>query len=299
MTKVYYIEGLDKYLKGQDANLPMKLGENLVELDTQEKKEALINVIKRTDHIDDVNFQQYVKNDFPLFLKYIKKTPIELEKLKEDIQFVFKEIPDTYFEEDNTLIAMRKILNFIISKNEISFIITNILNGKLEYNEKQFRHKKSYGFYFHMIKLNNHLDIYYSYVRNSQILMERIFLRDLFFSERKEVSKKELVIFRETHNFIGKNLVEFRFFLKKLGEIVQSEKMHIKRANIPVPKNYWDEEAKLTETINRLTKEVELEIQQTTHRKEEIIKYISEKRVLTKENLKILLDILGIGDWFF
>ncbi|MEK6899875.1 MAG: hypothetical protein AABX05_02010 [Nanoarchaeota archaeon] len=302
MSKIYYIENLNKYLKqipADNHNPITPLGENIIEIDSTEKMELILNSIKSTDFVEDNLFKDFIETNFPLFSKYVGKTPIDLNVLKEELRDVFFEIPDEYFQEDNSVNVIKRIINFVIIKNETSFTLTNFLNGKLEYEDKKYWYSKTYLFYFRMMRLNYILPEFYAYTINMQKLMEKIFLKELIFSNRKEISRKDLEVIREIHNVIAKHLVDFKYALEKMNQQIEREQIHLKRTNVPIPENYWIEEKDLIAKTQMMVKGIEKEIANMTFRKDEIIKYIQEKKgMINKENVKTVLEILGIADWF-
>ena len=188
-------------------------------------------------------------------------------------------MPDSVFEDKGIVDILRKVLNFIIKKNEINFIITNIQNKKLEYDEN-YKYRKIYESYYRMIKLNHDIGTYYIFIANTQAVLERIILKQFLFSEKK-IDRKVLDAIYQAINLTGKSLADFRYNLHNLQNNTQEETIFLKRTGIPIPRGYKEEANKLQDIVQKKIWDIDLRMNRILERK----KLIQEKVERKKERI--------------
>lgn len=287
----YYIENLDKFLKNikcEDKAIIKVADKNIIELNTDEDKRALISTIKECEFIGDQDVLDFFKENIPELAKELKNTPIDLNEFKENFRSVFSELPDSVFEDKSIVNILRRILNFIIQKNEINFVIMNIENEKLVYDEN-YKYRKIYESYYRMIKLNHDIDTYYVFLANSQAILERLILKHFLFNEKK-IDRKELSAIYQAINLTGKSLANFRYKLQQLQNNIKEENIFIKRTNIPVPQDYKSEVQKLKGLVLDKIKDVDKRMDKILERKKLIQEKVDKKKgIFSAQDAKNLL----------
>lgn len=295
MGDKYFIPNLPILLKNADKDskaLIKVTGQNIIEINSPEEKQALITSIQNRDFISDKEFKEYLDSALPILSKQIEKLPINLEELKESFRFVFNEIPDEIFEGKDIVSILKNILNFTIKKHEVSFIVFSIQDGSLRYNES-YRYPKVYAFFFNMKKLSYDIEVYYAMLCNCYSVLERTFLKEITFGERK-IGMQEQNLLNRIFNLSGKNFVEFKFKLERLKSEIQEEKVFIKRTQIPTPEKYNIEEEILLRKIDEVCKDIGIKIEKIENAKKELAEEARKRHgILSWETAKKLLTAIG------
>lgn len=286
----YYIQNLPIFLKYADESktpLVKVVDKNVVELSSIEDSKALISIIRRCDFANDRKIVAYLKDNLPELSKEFKKLPIDPEEFKKAMKSVFLELPDEVFEHSDIVDILKYTINFILQKNEISFLIINIQNKKLMYDDT-YRYKRIYGSYYRMIKLNHDLDIYYLFLKNTHIVLEKLIYKSFLFSD-EPIDKNELKHMSYAININGKNLTDFRYLLQQLENNMKAEMSFIKRAKIPVPRGYFEEFRQLKTQVSEKLVSANSDLDSMVERKKLIQKRINSKEGLfTDKDRKML-----------
>src|SRR3989344_6795330 len=165
MKKWYYIQELPSIQKSLDSNsnaLVAKENQYLINLETEEDKLKFINAIKEIEFINDGKLIDITKTYFPEAENYLKTIPISHPNLTEAVMFIFHDSPPDYFEGDNALEGLRKVLNHTIKKNTTGYLLQNLNNDLLLYDEN-WKHRKFQEFYFMMMYVVFSLETYYDF----------------------------------------------------------------------------------------------------------------------------------------
>lgn len=292
MAKRYFLPNSElyrRYFTKSNKNL-MKLDENnIIEIRNDEDLKDLIKGIQDYDFVGDKEIKEFFDSNFPKVR--IENIPINLEELKRAFRFMFSELPDELFEEKDTIKLLKRVLNFVFRKKEAHFVISHIINGKLEYKDT-YKHKSTIEFYFKMIKLSYDLETYYNTICDSQKVIQRAILKEVLFNNKK-IDKKDLEIINRGLNITGNFLLEFNFKLEEFLKEIREHESFIKRTGIFPIIEYNTEKIEVIKRIKQTIYDVEIRIDKVTEAKKIIKDKIGEhKGIISSENAKYLLEIV-------
>lgn len=294
MGNIYYIPRLPeikKNLKEDCKALIVPNSKNLINLENQEDREKLIDSIKNIQYINDLDLYNFYKDRLPEISKLVKKVPIDNNELKETLKHIFNDIPDDYFEGKDMVQCLTTTFNYVIRKYETEFLVINIANGELLYDES-YKYRKFQEFYFEMMKFNFNLEPYWLFFCNAQALLQKLFLKEILFSNSKITDEKQQLLNR-IFNLNGKALSDFDFRLNNVKSQIKFNRITLKRTKIPLPTKYKDYEKKTLEDIGKIQNEVKEEIQKIKEAKKQLQEEIEKRHGwISKTTAKKLLKML-------
>src|SRR3989338_3060582 len=294
MGKKYYIPNFQQYQKQLSCSevVPMKLVKNnLIELENDEEIQSVIQGIEKFEYVTDKEVKEFFDTNLPEISRRITSVPIRIDELKSAFRAIFSELPDDLFEGDDPLSIIKKVMNFVFRKKEITFIILNFKNGKLLFNDT-FKHYPTAEFYFNMMKLSYDLETYYTTVCDSQEAIQTVFLRQILFSNKK-LEKDDINILNQVMNLSGNRLLDLREKMNALLREIREHKTFIKRTTLPVPMEYYTQEKETTEKINTTISDIDIRIQKIKEAKKIIEEQIKKNRgLLSMENAKYLIGLV-------
>ena len=297
MVYKYYIPSLPlllKYMKRKSSGLIVHENENVIEFNSVENIVEFSEEIKKFEFISSNELSEYFKNYFPRVTPHLNTIPISQDSIKEALRFIYDELPDDVYENDTIIVGLQKLLNHVIRKNEITFIVLNIANDTLRYDEG-YRYTKAQDFYFKMLKLSYNIDSYYDFFCRSQSVLRRIFVNEILFSETIIDREKQNVL-NQAFNITGRNLQEFKFKLELFKDEIKRHRTTIKRTRIPVPKKYNQIEKEAILKIDETLKDVEKRIKETRESKKDLEQEIKKRHgIISLETAKELFDLIKWG----
>ncbi len=143
-----------------------------------------------------------------------------------------------------------------------------------------------------MIKLTFDLETYYSTICDAQSVIHRALLREILFNSKK-IERLELNLINRSLNLTGTSLVDFKFKLEEIQKEIREHKNFIKRTNIAVPVDYYDQELWVSEKIKETIHDADERIGKIYDAKKKVEEKIKEnKGVLTLDNAKNILELV-------
>lgn len=212
------------------------------------------------------------------------------------LMFIFNDYPPNLLEDDNILIGLRKFFNHIIKKNEITFILNNIRNKSLLYDDK-WKYKKFQDFYFQMKKTVYNLDTYYLFFSNAQYLLRDTTLKEIAFSDDIINDKKERILNR-VFNICGKNFLDLKQRLTYMKNQIIHNQQTLKRTLIfkKLPKRYKEMEEIALHKINNTIDDIEKKVKESDELKVRLREEIKRRHgFFSKQTLK---NIFKEFKWF-
>lgn len=292
MGDKYYIPGLPELKKNLEKDckeLIVPDSNNLIKLEKEEDRKKLIDSIKNIQYINDQDLHAFYEEHMPEVAELVKRVPIDTNELKDALRHIFNDIPDEYFEGRNILQCLSATFNYVIRKNEIEFLVINI--AELKYDES-YKYNKFQEFYFEMMKFNFNLEPYWIFFSNTQALLQRLFLKEVLFSDSKITDEKQKLLNR-IFNLNGKALSDFDFKLNNVKNQIKSNKITLKRTKIPLPKKYNEYEKKALENIDKVQSEIKGEIEKNKEAKKQLQEEIEKRHGwISKTTAKKLLRML-------
>lgn len=293
----YYIENLDYFLKNSKENITKSIivsnEENVIEILNSSQNNQIIQLIKNTEIINDKLIVNYIEENLPTLYKHINTMPIDISELKNYFNQITEELPENVFEGQNIIEILKKISNSIIKKIEIDFIIENVTNGKLRYDE-DFKYKRTLKFYYRLIYLNKIIEEYYILFIKIQRINTRIFLKNIFYTERK-ISKKERELYRYIFNLTSKNILDFEYILESILDKIKNERKFIEKYQIFVTGNYNEEENKLINISESLLEKLRKERKNNDLNKKNLDKkYKENKGIFNKETINTIINMINL-----
>lgn len=296
MGDKYYIPNLQFFLKNMDDSTrslikkPAVTNPNVIEIKSMEDTRILTQGIQKSDFFKEQQLYDLVKKNFPEVAKQITKIPMDIKQLKDVFQYVFTEIPEDDFENSTTFEILKKTLNTIIRKGEIEFLILNIHNGKLLYDESRIFHTKTHDFHYNMLKSVYDLDTYYPIFCNTQSLLENVYLKEITFNNKK-INRKNLNLLNSAFNFTGNNLADFKIRLNYFLNQINGHRVFLKRTTLPAPKDYKEHEQDALESLKECSLDVDEKIKKTVEAREKLKEEIEKRKwFLSWDNAKTFLQ---------
>lgn len=290
----YWIPNLDLYIKelSKSGTSLVKYHENnVVEIETPEDIQEILNAIRNYERVKDEEIQQFFNNNFPNI--EISTVPINLEELKSAFRSIFSELPEEFFEEVDAAKLLTKALNFYFIKKETQFIIFNIMAGKLEY-KPDYRHPPTIEFYFRMQKTAYDLEEYYQTLRDAQRYIQRAILTEIFYNnEKKNIDRAQLSMIERGLNISGGFFVQLDGKLDNFMTELENTRRFVKRTIIPLPDDYGAVEAEAVQKINETKNDVQERLKKINEAKAIIRRELQERKgILTLENAKYLVELI-------
>jgi len=278
MSRKYFIPNLPfirNHLNRESKSLVVKGSRNLVEFGTDEDIRKFLESIKKAEFVNDEKLLDNIKRYLPGAEKFFSELPIANSEIMDAFMFIFNDYPPDLQDEDNALKGFSKFLNHTVRKKEFEFIVDNIKNGSLAYDER-WKHKKFQDFYFLMKKTVHNLDTYYSFFSRSQYLLRDTALRELAFNDDTIGDRKEEMM-NKTFNICGNNFLDLKQRLQHMRNQIVENRRVLKRTNIvrSFPKKYAQQE-----------KQALMKIDGTIHDIEERIKECDETKKRLREEIK-------------
>lgn len=294
MGKKYYIPNLPFFLKNLDegGKALMKIQDNnILEVESERDFNDFITLIRNTEFVNDKEIKEFFDSNFPQ-IKF-RKIPINLIELKRAFRFMFSDLPDELFEEEDTARLLMRVLNFVFRKKETQFIMLNVLNGRLEY-KAHYRHQPILDFYYKMIKLTYDLDTYYETMCDAHKVIQRAILTEIFYTDKK-FERKDLEVVNRGLNLTGQHFVALSFKLEEFLKEIREHKTFIKRSGIKerLPFDYDEQENEVIKKINQVLSSIEERRAKIDEAKNIIHQKLAETRgFLTKENAARIIEIV-------
>lgn len=263
MGKKYFIPDLpfiQKHIKGNSKALIVKGETNIVEFNSKEDMDRFIEDIQKSEFVNDKELVSNIKEYLPGVDRFFTEIPIAQPEIINALMFIFNDYPSDLIEDDNILTGLRKFFNHVIKKNEITFLLNNIRNGTLLYDEN-WKHKIFQKFYFLMKKTAYNLDTYYFFFSNTQYLLRDTVLRELMFSDKVITDKKECILNR-VFNICGNNFLNLKKRLVHMKNQIINNQKTLKRTTIikKLPKKYKEMEKIALKKIDATIEDIDTKI---------------------------------------
>lgn len=301
MSRKVYIEDINpedfKPKDSKDSNffpiqqyqsrLPMKYSEHIFEIEGIEGEKAIIEYFQNKDYIADVELIEFIKKEAPELQKYFNQAPIEIKELKEQMRLLFDDLPEQLFEGSNYFDILVKIINHVIRKETVDFIIKGVRNGRLNYEKSV--HPILFSSFYRISKLNHNLISFQIFIESWETVLENHYWKNVFSSETEKfiISLNEI---RQFYNFLGRQYSDFIFALQNQQRSLKKEKEHNKRINFLVPDGYWSEFTSTQNNISNTIKELKKQREDLNKRKEKIESIIQNRKSIKKEQIDTLLS---------
>jgi len=298
---IYYVPVLPyikKDLSNECKGLIIPENKNLIRLNSAKDRKNFIQSIKNIQFIKDKELYDFYKKNMPEITDVVTTVPIKSEELKDALKQIFHDIPDESFEGKTILQCLTTTFNYVIQKNEIDFLAINIANDELRY-DLNYKYTKFQEFYFYMLKFAFNLDPYWLFFSATQDLIQKLFLKEVLFSDDTIDRQKEQLLNR-VFNINGKALSEFHYQLSTVVNKIQANKITIDRTKIPIPSKYKKYEIETTRKIKKLQDEMIKKIEYTNKAKKELRGEVRLRHGIISKNTakKLLRGIPYIGGVF-
>jgi len=299
MRKKVYIEDINKEdfksgkdstkfpIKQYEAKLPMRYGEYIFEIDGIEGEKAIIEHLQNKECVEDTQLINFIKKNAPEFQKYFNQAPIELQEFKKQMRILFDDLPEQLFEGTNYLEVIKKIVNHVIKKETIDFVIKGVRSGKLCYDESV--HPLLFSSFYRISKLNHHLISFKILIESWETVLENDFWKTVF-SDDTEKSINSLVDIRQFYNFLGRQYTDFISKLSNQQRSLKKEREHNKRIGFVVPTGYWSEFTSTQINVLSVIKELKRQREELYERKRRIVSIIQDKKSIKKEQIDTILN---------
>ena len=294
MGKKYYIRNLEAFLDRTttSTDLVVHKEQNVIELENDHDKDKFVGLIQAKDFSKDIDIMQYLNENLPQLAKKIKVTPIKVIELRNALEEIFPHLPGELFEQESIVDILKRVIDFIIKKNETEFLIINITNGRLSY-DSNYRYHKQYGFYFYMVKLNHDAETLYSILCRIQSVIQHFIIKDILFSNQK-IGRGELNFFNQSINLAGQNLADFKQNLEKAEIQIKETDLWFKRTTVKPPIDYEEEKRTTHSTSEKIISDINQKIVELQKAKIIIAEKIQEnKGYLTLSNAKSAYNFLA------
>lgn len=192
-------------------------------------------------------------------------------------------MPDELFQDENIVKVFKNIINFIIKKNETTFLIENISNNKLKY-DLNYKFGKIYDFYFYMMKAYHDATNLFSIMCRLQSVIQKIYLKSVIFNDSKN-KLEHIQILNRSFNVMGNISVDYKDKLDLIVKEIKDQRNWLKRTQINPPKGYNSQESLVLEEFNEMTKEIDERVLKLADAKEKIRSEIIERKFTFKKAL--------------
>ncbi|HYD03862.1 MAG TPA: hypothetical protein VEC16_06220 [Alphaproteobacteria bacterium] len=298
MDKRVYIEDVEINGKNNSSELifpldpsenisPKKFEEHIFDIKTPEQEVALIDYLHKKEYVGDQELVEYIDAEAPELVKYFHSSPIPTEEFKEQMRMMFGDIPEYLFEGENNFVVINKIINHLLKKEAVGFVLKGISEGTLIYDEEYY--PAIYASYYRIAKFNFRMDSYHMAIELWEMFLENHYWK-VMFSDKDDITRNYLREIREVYNFLGKQYTDFIELLTKQKVNLNNDITWIKRTTIKTMPYYYDEATKadnhLTDAINKLKKQRE----NLYSRKAEIEKLLDSKNAIRKEEIDTILS---------
>lgn len=272
--------------------LPMKASEHIFEIRQEEDKKSLIKYLENKDYLADEQLIKFIDDKAPELKEYFYQAPISIDEFKEQIRALFGDVPDYLFEGKNYLVVIIKIINHLIRKETVAFVIDGINSGKLLYEDTYY--PIMYSLFYRIAKFNFHIESHYMVIELWETFLENHFWK-IMFANQEEISIEEIMRIRQVYNFLGKQYTDFIEILSKQLKLLKQDTFWTKRTTLkPVP-NYWLEVDLAKKNINIVVEEIKKQREALFSRKKNIEELLNKKRSIKKDQIETLFS----GKWGF
>ena len=284
----------DKLEEGDKNALAIQNKGNVIRIRNEEDRSNFIESIKKIEFINDKELYDYFKENFYGAIKYLEIKPIQVPALKEALSFLFEELPDDLFEQDDVITALKKLFNHFIKKNEITFIVMNMSNKNLNY-DGDYKYKTLQEFYFLMLKLDYNLDTYYEFFCRTQSALSRLFSKEILFSDEK-IDRKRQDLLNRIFNLTANNLEDYKMKLEIVKNQIKGHRRTIKIANIITLDKYNIQEKQVLEKIDSTIKDINERVNECYTSKKRLEEEVKKRHGLI--SIETAKNILKEIKWF-